>query len=134
MTGAHTDLLAECKAQGIRLALAGDGGLAIDAPQDALTPDLLDRLKANKAELLAMLRPAPRAEMFEFFEGSMARTNSPLPKPAKVVCRCGWTVGRDVVLHHAPHSGTTIRRDCGRCGRFLDFPVWYGKDNLHNEN
>ncbi len=50
------DLLAECDSHGIRLALAGDGGLEIDSPQNALTPELLDRLKAHKAELLAILR------------------------------------------------------------------------------
>ena len=64
MTGTPStlaDLLAECDAHGIRLLPADDGGLTIDAPQDALTPDLLDRLKAHKAELLAMLRPAPDA-------------------------------------------------------------------------
>ncbi len=50
------DLLADCDAHGIRLALADGGGLEIDAPQDALTPDLLARLKAHKAELLAAHR------------------------------------------------------------------------------
>ncbi len=49
------NLLADCDAHGIRLLLADDGGLTIDAPQDALTPDLLDRLKAHKAELLTLL-------------------------------------------------------------------------------
>ena len=44
---------------GIRLLVAGNGGLTIDAPQDTLTPDLLGRLKAHKAELLALLRPTP---------------------------------------------------------------------------
>jgi hypothetical protein len=53
------DLLADCDAHGVRLALADGGGLEIDAPQDALTPDLLARLKAHKADLLAILRPAP---------------------------------------------------------------------------
>ena len=60
MTGSPlvlADLLAECNAHGIRLALADGGGLAVDAPEDALTPDLLARLKAHKAELLAALRP-----------------------------------------------------------------------------
>ena len=52
------DLLADCDAHGIRLALAEGGGLEIDAPQDALTPGLLGRLKAHKADLLVMLRPA----------------------------------------------------------------------------
>ena len=62
MSGATSilaDLLTDCHAHGIRLALADGGGLEIDAPPDALTPDLLDRLKAHKVELLEMLRPAP---------------------------------------------------------------------------
>jgi hypothetical protein len=41
--------------------LAGDGRLTIDAPQDALTPDLLDRLKAHKADVVAMLRARARS-------------------------------------------------------------------------
>jgi len=48
-------LLTQCEALGIRLAADCDG-LAIDAPRGALTPDLLARLKAQKADLLAMLR------------------------------------------------------------------------------
>ena len=52
------ELLADCNAHGIRLALADGGGLEIDAPQGALTPDLIGRLKAHKGELLAILRPA----------------------------------------------------------------------------
>lgn len=61
MTGTPSilnDLLVDCEAHGIRLGLAGDSGLTIDAPQAALTPDLLARLKTHKAELLTMLRPA----------------------------------------------------------------------------
>jgi hypothetical protein len=57
MTGLD-ELLADCDARGIRLVPAGDGGLTIDAPKDALTPDLIGRLKSHKAELLAILRPA----------------------------------------------------------------------------
>ena len=55
------ELLAECKTLGIRLSAAEGGGLEIDAPQDALTPNLLDRLKACKADLLAILRRDPEA-------------------------------------------------------------------------
>jgi len=50
------ELLTDCDARGIRLVAAGDGELTIDAPQDALTSDLTGRLKAHKAELLAILR------------------------------------------------------------------------------
>ena len=55
MTGL-AELLADCDAHNIRLFPAGDGGLTIDAPQSALTTDLMGRLKARKAELLAILR------------------------------------------------------------------------------
>jgi hypothetical protein len=55
MTGV-TELLAECDALGIRLLPAVDGGLTIDAPHNALTPAHVDRLKSQKAELLALLQ------------------------------------------------------------------------------
>lgn len=60
MTGTPSilaDLLTECDAHGIRLLLAGDGGLTIEAPRAALTPALVARLKAHKVELLAILGP-----------------------------------------------------------------------------
>jgi len=58
MTGL-TQLLADCDAQGIQLWWAGDNGLTIDAPQDALTPDLMRRLKAHKSELMTVLANGP---------------------------------------------------------------------------
>ena len=51
------ELLTDCDARGIRMLATGEDGLTIDAPQDALTPDLMGRLKARKGELLAMLQP-----------------------------------------------------------------------------
>jgi hypothetical protein len=56
MTGV-AELLADCGAQRIRLLPAGGGGLTINAPKGALTPDLLGRLTAHKAEILAILGP-----------------------------------------------------------------------------
>ena len=115
------DLLAECDAHGIRLALADGDGLEIDAPKGGLTPDLLDRLKGHKAGLLAILRssasetPKPGAD-----------AQHAAQKPTGPVCRCGSTTWRDVPIH----GGQSVRRDCGRCGRFLDFPVWHGKATL----
>lgn len=61
VTSIFADRLADCEANGIRLALAGEGGLTIDAPQDALMPNLLDRLKAHKGDMLAFLRPKSEA-------------------------------------------------------------------------
>lgn len=49
------DLLADCDAHGIRLALAAGGGLEVDAPQVALTPDVLARIQAHKRELLTLV-------------------------------------------------------------------------------
>ena len=51
------ELLIECETRSIRLAPAGYGGLAIDAPQGVLTPGLTERLKSNKAQLLTVLKP-----------------------------------------------------------------------------
>ena len=49
-------LLTDCDARGIRLLPVGEDGLTIDAPKDALIPELMGRLKAHKGELLAILR------------------------------------------------------------------------------
>ncbi|OHB70153.1 MAG: hypothetical protein A2V70_14835 [Planctomycetes bacterium RBG_13_63_9] len=113
MTGTPSilaDLLTECDARGIRLHPVGDGGLTIDAPQAALTPNMVARLKADKAELLALLRLAPAVEP------QTMPTMKPTTKP---VCRCGSTVWRDVPIH----DGQSVRRDCDNCGRFIKFPV-----------
>jgi hypothetical protein len=55
------NLLVDLADRGIRLAPA-PGGLEIDGPRDALTPDLLARLRDHKQELLTLLRhPQPDA-------------------------------------------------------------------------
>jgi hypothetical protein len=112
------ELLSDLGRLGIRLE--ADGERLWYCPRSALTPELLGRLKAHKAELLAMLRPAPTVEPRPM----------PTAKPtAKPVCRCGSAAWRDVPIH----NGQSVRRDCSRCGRFIDFPVWYGKTTLQNE-
>jgi hypothetical protein len=127
MTGAPsplTVLLAECDAQGVRLFVADGGGLTIDAPQDALTPDLLDKLKAHKGELLTLLL---RASGFDVDSAPDAEPAPVADERATPACRCGSTTWRDVPIH----DGQSIRRDCGRCGRFINFPIWYGIDTGH---
>lgn len=111
-------LLTDCEVNGILLFAADDGSLTIDAPQEALTTDLLDRLKTQKAVLLAFLRlvRAPRPARPEPHPATAG-------EPTASVCRCGTTAWRDVPIH----GGKSVRRDCACCGRFLDFPAWYGK-------
>ncbi|HUY88705.1 MAG TPA: hypothetical protein VMV10_08220 [Pirellulales bacterium] len=136
-------LLTDCEARGIRLLPAGDGGLTIDAPQGALTAEQIARLKAFKRELLALLRPAADAKPAQSASASdstkvsagrglcenhdlapPAATENPPAERAAAVCRCGATTWRDVPIH----GGRSIRRDCARCGRFIDFPIWYGME------
>lgn len=122
---AAAELLADCDAHGIRLSLAGDDGLTIDGPQDALTTNLMTRLKACKAELLTLLRPVA-----DVVTPAQHVVKSEVPaRPTKLACRCGSITWRDVPIH----AGQSRRRDCRRCGRFINFPVWYGKSTLHNE-
>lgn len=117
------ELLLNLGRAGIRLE--ADGDKLRYFPRSALSPELLGWMKAHKFELLALLRPAPDAASALPAPTSVAGTT--LTKP---VCRCGSTTWRDMPIH----GGQSIRRDCSRCGRFLYFLVWYGKDALQNEN
>ncbi len=113
------ELLADCDAHGVRLFPADDGGLTIEAPHDALAPHLLARLKAHKADLLAILRPTP-----DTAATLPVALRNPPAAPTAPVCRCGSTTWRDVPIH----GGESVRRDCAGCRRFIGFPVWYGKE------
>ncbi len=113
---AVSDLLGECVAQGIRLVANDDGDLTVDAPQGVLTPDLLEQLRTHKAELIAHLQP----------RCWHATRNTAQATAAKPVCRCGSTTSVEVLIH----EGRSIRRDCARCARFIDFSRWYGTDAL----
>jgi hypothetical protein len=113
-----TQLLATCDSLGIRLLPGADGGLSVDAPQDALTPDLLQQLVAAKVDLLAHLA-ADRSPGIQ--------TISSATGTEVVICRCGSTTWQDVPIH----DGRSTRRDCAHCARFIDFSRWYGTDALH---
>ena len=41
--------------------------------------------------------------------------------------RCGSTSYRDIAIH----AGRSTRRDCGHCGRFIRFVLWYGRPLLN---
>lgn len=108
----------------LEIRMEADGERLRYYPRSALTPDLLNLVKAHKAELLAVLRPPPEPASTQPEPRCEA-----LGTPRKAVCRCGSTKWRDVLIH----GGESVRRDCGRCGRFLDFPVWYGNNALQYE-
>lgn len=49
-------LLAELESLDVRLAVDGEDGLAFDAPEEVMTPDLVDRVRAHRALLVRLLR------------------------------------------------------------------------------
>ncbi len=117
-------LLMECEQRDIRLAPRSDGGLEVDAPRNALTSDVLERLRTNKAALLAMLR-----QMLDTAPDAHTTRTAVVTTPTNPVCRCGSTTWRDFPIH----GGQSVRRDCERCGRFIDFPIWHGRVTFLNE-
>jgi hypothetical protein len=64
------DLLNKLNAVGVVVSANGDK-LAYDSPRGAITPDLLEEVKAHKAEMLAML--AKRAELDQRIADQLAR-------------------------------------------------------------
>ncbi|WP_423838938.1 hypothetical protein [Symmachiella dynata] len=66
-----SEILADCESLGVKLLLIQGGGLAIDAPRDALTPQLLDRLKSHKAAICDALRSeSASTSLAKQFEGN----------------------------------------------------------------
>lgn len=119
-----TELLVHCEACDIRLRAGSDGRLTVNSPQGAVTPEIVARLKTHKTELLAVLRQSN--ETVAIMPIAIQKAS---PTSGKALCRCGATERRTVPIH----NGQSLRRDCGRCGRFVEFLVWYGKDTGQND-
>ena len=137
------ELLLELSSLGVRLQARDDRPRY--SPKSGVTAELSEQLKAHKVEVLALLRPvaapmpartelglnSPKADAND--RPAVIGDTSPNPamtaEAAVAACRCGATAWRDVPIH----GGQSIRRDCGGCGRFIDFPIWYGNDTLQNE-
>lgn len=118
---AAADLLTELQARGV--ALVADGDRLRFHPRHKVTGNLLDRLREHKPELLGILarrEAAPPTPQDAHGGAGPAPPHAPIRRP---ICRCGSTTWRDVPIH----NGQSTRRDCGRCGRFISFPVWYGQ-------
>ncbi len=121
------ELMANLSQLGIRLEAHGDR--LRYSPRSAVTPELADRMKAHKRELLAILRPrsdAPPPGVLDTRRAADAQRAGAAGHAGdvhQVRCdRCGSTDYRDTVIH----GGQSVRRDCSRCRRFIDFPRWNG--------
>lgn len=104
-------------------------GNGVKHVSDCFTPTWPPPLLSAQRELtqVAALTQAPQAR-------PTAPPDSP-PKPPAVslptadtpgvhCTRCGSREFVDVQIH----KGASVRRDCARCKRFIDFPVWYGRE------
>ena len=96
-----TDLLVELRRIGVRLWLEGDS-LHCDAPKGILSNDLREKLIANKAEVIALLKSTKRAPSAEWDSDSKLpedirpsherRSHSAIPASAKHPATLqGWT-------------------------------------------
>jgi hypothetical protein len=112
------ELMTDLVRLGIRLET--DGERLRYSPRSAVAAGLADRLRGHKAEIIAILRPIPDVAPVD-----TESPNESHAEPVKQVCRCGSTTWQDVLIH----DGQSTRRDCDRCGRFISFPIWYGRPN-----
>lgn len=94
-------LLDRARAVGLRVFMEGDRLVVEGLPHyESLARELLD----HKPAIVAALRSI------------------------QCLCPyCGSVEAHDFVLTRSPHDGTSTRRDCARCGRFLRFARWYGR-------
>lgn len=106
-------LLAELARRGIRLQK--DGYRLRYYPQSAMTTELAEQVSTKKAKLLRLMSSS--------YGEAMGLPKITFTEP---LCPCGSTSSCDVPIH----DGQSVRRDCAGCGRFVDFPVWYGKGTL----
>ena len=105
------DVLREARRRGVELAVNGSR-LHVDAPQGAMTPDLLDALRRHKADLLALVperdpAPAPAADYQRIYEALTATFGDAEDLRAfAAVCNAG---ARDL-----PERLTNLEADCTR--------------------
>jgi len=122
-------LMADLARLGIRLEARGDR--LRYRPRQALTLDLVQRMKVHKQEVLTILAtsdlPETTRAAYQSFDRSptadhrskAVENDSTVPQCG----RCGHTEYRDTPIH----DGQSVRRDCANCGRTYGFPVWKGE-------
>ena len=117
------DVLHELRQRGITLMAHGDK-LRFH-PRAKVHGGMVTVLLKHKAELLVLLATEAGDGDGTPVISRDIEVVEPVAKPWR--CRCGSTAWVDVVLRHDPHNGTSTRRDCLRCNRFVSFPLWYGR-------
>ena len=144
-----TDLLNDLARRNIRLEAAGNRLRFY--PRSAVTAELAEQMKAQKAELIALLESkgkepsassldwldtveiVPYGALADWFESLPTLDSgadlSPKADSTPGCPRCGCQRTRDFPIH----AGQSTRRECARCRRFVSFPIWNGKDTGHND-
>jgi hypothetical protein len=92
--------LSELLNMGIIASIGGDGGLQLDAPKGALTPDLIERIRHHKPSLIAEIQAA--REVGELGELHFLCTN-----PAGEELPPAGDVHRETPTDTAPHVRAT---------------------------
>jgi hypothetical protein len=137
-------LLSELRQLGIKLETRGSRLRYF--PKSGLTPALIERVKAHKSELIDLVtgdnqkseqvvdggfRPTVVTRdgkvrivtdvETDFYNSLIELKNKPSVKWQRGSCR--HSKFQDIPIH----GGQSTRRDCARCGRFIEFPIWYGQ-------
>jgi len=95
------------------------------SPKSIVPTTLVNEIRVYKGDLLAALKSCA-------LEADKYRTEPAVasaPEARRLCPRCGAKQSRDVPIH----GGRSVRRDCAKCQRFLEFPVWYSGDALRIE-
>lgn len=149
------NLLHTLTIQGLSLKLGEvPDTIAVIGPVASLTLEQRRALAEHKPTLLAMLTPPPTCYIpedtqtedaedlgslnrcMEYFErlADEVEFHNPErlaqivlePEPQQSPCkRCGNRTTYLAIIH----AGESLRRDCAKCGRFIDFPSWHNRED-----
>jgi hypothetical protein len=147
------NLLHSLTNQGLTLSLGeAPDSIAVVGPVASLTLEQQRALAEHKPTLLAMLTPLPTCYIpeqagtpedlgslnrcMEYFErlADEVEFHNPErlaqivlePEQQESPCRrCGNRTTYLAILH----AGESLRRDCAKCGRFIDFPSWHNRED-----
>ena len=96
----------------VTLTASTSGQLRYRSDPGTYTDELKRLVADHRSELIAWLIGRGASESLS--EGSIG-----------CQCVCGSTELVGVSIH----AGRSVRLDCAKCGRFVEFPVWYGNSS-----